>query len=218
MKNMIKAFIKEENGAATILEYTIILPLVMAIVFILIFTGHIQHQKAVLQAATERGTTLACRLIIDPNYKDIVTLDANNDKNDIDKIHKNDPYRYLFRKSENMDEVEKYVRNIAISNTLFGENTIEVTAKSEAGIINKVTVSAKQNYKVPVVLPAFELPDIVTIEAESMAYVNQPAEFIRNADFALQLVKPLVDNISGAITSKVNGLFEKIKYFKDKVK
>ncbi|NMA85037.1 MAG: hypothetical protein GX962_14380 [Epulopiscium sp.] len=117
-----------------------------------------------------------------------------------------------------MDEVEKYVRNIAISNTLFGENTIEVTAKSEAGIINKVTVSAKQNYKVPVVLPAFELPDIVTIEAESMAYVNQPAEFIRNADFALQLVKPLVDNISGAITSKVNGLFEKIKYFKDKVK
>lgn len=197
------------------MEYTLILPLVIAVVFILIFTGYIQHQKAVLKSATARGAILGCKIIVDPNYKLITTTDSNKDDNDIKNISirgnykESQPYRYLFRKSGDLPDVETGVRNFILVNQIFLNNEPTVEAKEEAGILRKITISAKQDYTLPLVLPALKLPNIVTIESESTAYVNEPAEFIRNADFAIELIKPVINNVM----TKLKTTITKIKIF-----
>jgi len=221
MKEYFKSFFKEEKASATILEYTIILPLIMSVVFILIFTGYIQHQKAVIESATIRGAIMASRDIVDPNYSSIVKHDSKKDDNDISsitidggnyKISK--PYRYLFRSGGEIPSSKADIVNIITSNQLFASSSPEVSVKEVAGIFRKIIVSAKQEYTVPVVLPSFELPSFVTIQSQSTVYVNEPAEFIRNADFAIDLVQPLV----GDIVTKINATFKKVSFFNKEVK
>ncbi|MBU3112342.1 TadE/TadG family type IV pilus assembly protein [Clostridium lacusfryxellense] len=216
MRENFKRFVKQEKASATILEYTIVLPLVMGVVFMLVFTGHIQHQKTVLQSATNRGAILASRSITDPNYDSIVTTNSGKDGNDITAILINDatynktkPYRYLFRSGGVIPRAENDVDNIIRINSLFPDGVPVVEAKEVPGIFRKVIVTAKQDYKVPVLLPGFDIPSFLTLESESTVYVNQPAEFIRNADFAIDLVQPLVDNV----VTEINTIFKEVSFF-----
>ena len=62
---------KKEKGAATLIEYAIVLPIVFAIVFMLIFVGFTMHQKAVMEAATQRSAIYVARTITDPSYENI---------------------------------------------------------------------------------------------------------------------------------------------------
>ena len=63
---------KKEKGAATLVEYAIVLPVVFAIVFMLLFVGFTMHQKAVMEAATQRSAIYVARTITDPSYENIV--------------------------------------------------------------------------------------------------------------------------------------------------
>lgn len=171
---------------------------------------------------------MACRVITDPNYKSITKADFNKDENDIESIDinkssysKHDPYRYLFRKDGMIPDVQTYVASIIKQNQIFLKNDPVVSVYEDAGLISKVTVTAKQDYNVPVVLPGLGLPKLVTIQSESMAYVNQPAEFIRNADFVIDLLQPVIDGVMDKIddvVNKIKGVFEKVSFFKSNVK
>lgn len=208
MKVKIKSFIVQQRGAATILEYTIVLPLVMAIVFALIFVGYVQHQKALLESAVSRGAIYAQRISQDPNF---IRIESDDRVRNSDLI--NEPYRYLFRKSAPMPSVEKFVVDIIENNRIFKDTIPVVTVEEKAGITRKITVSAAQDYNVPVILPGLELPPVISISAESTVYVIQPAEFIRNTDLAVEIA----ESVSATITTIFGPLFEKIKIFTDKL-
>ena len=211
---------KKEKGAATLLEYTIVLPIVFTIVFMLIFVGFTMHQKAVMEAATQRSAIYVAKTITDPSYENIVLSDGSQDANDIlsasitqDSIV-TAPYRYLFSGNGNIPDSELGVSDLIAKNQIFIDTAPSVTVKKETGIFTKVIVTATQEYKVPELIPGLDLPSILTIETQSVVYVNQPAEFIRNADYITDIVvketEPLVDKLTSVIS--------KIKFFDKNVK
>lgn len=211
---------KNEKGAATLLEYTIVLPIVFAVVFMLLFVGFTMHQKAVMEAATQRSAIYVARTITDPSYENIVSTDGKQDANDIlsatitQESIVNAPYRYLFSGSGSIPNSELSVADLIAKNQIFIDTTPTVTVKKEAGIFTRVVVTATQEYKVPELIPGLDLPSILTVETQSIVYVNQPAEFIRNADYITDIVvkatEPLVDKLTSVIS--------KIKFFDTNVK
>lgn len=211
---------KNEKGAATLLEYTIVLPIAFAIVFMLIFVGFTMHQKAVMEAATQRSAIYVARTITDPSYEKIVSTDGTKDANDIlsatitNESIVNAPYRYLFTGSGSISDSELSVADLIAKNQIFIDTAPTVTVNKEAGIFTKVVVTATQEYEIPKLINGLELPSILTIETQSVVYVNQPAEFIRNADY----ITDIVVDVTGPIVDKITSVVSKIKFFNKNVK
>lgn len=211
---------KKEKGAATLIEYAIVLPIVFAIVFMLIFVGFTMHQKAVMEAATQRSAIYVARTITDPSYENIVSSDGKQDANDIlsatitQESIVNAPYRYLFSGSGSLPDSELSVSDLIAKNQIFIDTDPTVSVQKETGIFTKVIVTATQEYKIPELIPGLALPSILTIETQSVVYVNQPAEFIRNADY----VTDIVVDVTGSIVDKLTTVVSKIKFFDKNVK
>jgi hypothetical protein len=211
---------KNEKGAATLLEYTIVLPIAFAIVFMLIFVGFTMHQKAVMEAATQRSAIYVARTITDPSYEKIVSTDGTKDANDIlsatitNESIVNAPYRYLFTGSGSISDSELSVADLIAKNQIFIDTAPNVTVNKEAGIFTKVVVTATQEYEIPKLINGLDLPSILTIETQSVVYVNQPAEFIRNADY----ITDIVVDVTGPIVDKITSVVSKIKFFNKNVK
>lgn len=213
---------KSENGAATIFEYVIVLPVVLGIVFMLIFVGFTMHQEAVMESATQRAALYISRTITDPSYENIVTTDSANDSNDIvsAKITKesivNKPYRYLFAGSGQMSDYEDMVSALIKRNQIFIDKEPVVVVKKEAGIFTKVIVTATQQFEIPKLVKAINLPPFLTIETESVVYVNEPSEFIRNADFIIEKIVEIGETTG--IIDKVKSVISKVSFFNSNVK
>ena len=212
--------LSEEKGAATLIEYAIVLPIVLGVMFLLVFAGFTMHQRAVMEAATERSAIYVARTLADPNYENIVTTDNKNDVNDVKSVLitqdsiKNKPYRYLFQGSGSLPDSEASVSELIQRNQIFLENAPVVTVEKKAGIFTKVTVTATQDYAMPKILPGLNLPSFITIHTESVAYVNQPSEFIRNADYTMEIV----NEVAGPVIDKLNTVISKISFFNSNVK
>lgn len=214
---------KKEKGAATLIEYAIILPIVLGVVLLLIFVGYTMHQKAVMESAAQRTAIYVARTISDPSYVNITTSDGKKDVNDIVSIEileesiLNNPYRYLFLKKEAITNSELDVADLIKKNQIFLDTSPTVSIQLIPGIFSKVVVTATQEYGVPKILERFEVPPIVKIETECVVYVNQPAEFIRNADYVIEIVTPIIDK-AGEIVEKLKGTVSKISFFNKKMK
>lgn len=211
---------KKEKGAATILEYAIVLPIVLLIVCMLVFLGYAMHQKAVMEAATQRAAIYISRTLVDPSYETIVKTSDTQDVNDIlsaeitQQSIKNKPYRYLLMGRGCLPNSEESVADLIEMNQVFIDKRPNVSVVLEPGVFSKVVVSATQEFEFPQIGPDLSLPSIVTIESESVIYINQPAEFIRNADYIIDTVSKIKD----AISEEINSIFSKIKFFNTKVK
>lgn len=211
---------KKEKGAATILEYAIVLPIVLLLVCMLVFLGFAMHQKAVMEAATQRAAIYISRTLTDPSYETIVKTSDTQDVNDIlsaeitQQSIKNKPYRYLAMGRGSLPDSEESVADLIEMNQIFIDTRPDVTVILEPGIFSKVVVSATQEFEFPQIGPDLNLPAIVTIESESVIYINQPAEFIRNADYIIDTVV----KAAGAIVEEINSVFSKINFFNTNVK
>ena len=126
----------------------------------------------------------------------------------------NAPYRYLFSGGGSLPDSELSVSDLIAKNQIFIDTDPTVSVQKEAGIFTKVIVTATQEYKVPELIPGLDLPSILTIETQSVVYVNQPAEFIRNADY----VTDIVVDVTGPIVDKLTTVVSKIKFFDKNVK
>ena len=172
-----------------------------------------------MEACTQRSAISIARTITDPSYEKIVTTDPSRDANDVvsatifkDTIE-NKPYRYLFAGSGAIPTSEEQVSKLISKNQIFIDTEPTVTVNKKAGIFTNVNVTATQEYKIPVLLPGLDLPPILTIQTESVVYVNQPAEFIRNADYVTDIVvkvtEPIIDKLH-TVVSKIS-IFSKMK-------
>jgi hypothetical protein len=183
--------------------------------FLLVFAGFTMHQKAVMEAVTERSAIYIARSLTDPSYGNVVTTDPKNDTNDAASVFitpdsiDNKPYRYLLAKGGQEPESEGDVAELIKRNQIFLENSPDVKVYKDPGIFPKVIVTATQEYAMPKIFPGFDLPPLITIHTESVAYINQPAEFIRNADYALELLSGVITTIA----DKLSSVFSKITFF-----
>lgn len=217
VKKLIAAFFEDESGAAAIIEYTIVFPIVMAIICILIFTGFAMLDKAALESEVERTALYVSKVVADPNYEDITTRSAAS--NEIDSIAvgadsiTTHPYRYLFGASADTGAAEQTARAQIMKSQLLHNDDVRVEVRVNQGVFNKVTVTATEGFEMPTFLKSLNMPNLLTIEVTATQYVNEPAEFIRNADLAIDIVEDVGEKTG--ITDKLHDLSSKISFFKD---
>lgn len=99
---MKKNVILSEEGNATIIEATIIFPIVFLCVVFLIFSGFTFVQKATLQSISDRLSSYIARCIAYPGYDEIIDPFYEPAKNTPttqrikNAMSRSDPYRYAF--------------------------------------------------------------------------------------------------------------------------
>lgn len=212
---------KKEAGAATMLEYAIVLPIVLGAVLLLVFLGFSMHQKAVMEAACQRIAVYAARAYADPSYNNIATPDYAHDSNEIksatitNESIVNKPYRYIFGSSENMTDLESALADLIRHNQIFTDSTPSVSVVPKKGIFTKVQVTASQEFSIPKVF-GITLPPLLSIHTNCTMYATEPAELIRNSDLMIDAVTKLAEKLG--ITAWLNQLKSKIDFFRNKVK
>lgn len=215
-----------EAGSVTIVEYTIVLPLTMVVVCILVFAGYLMFDKASLEAATERTALYVSKAIEDPNYVDVADggiVVRSAESNEIDDISigkgsiKTHPYRYLWGNiDQQVSDAEKDARSYILKNQLLKNDSVRVSVDVQKGIFPKVTVSATETFEmIPAITELLGMSPLVEIETKSVVYINEPAEFIRNADFAIDIVSNVFAGLGRDTGSKIETVKSRISFFEE---
>lgn len=210
MLNRIKNRIKTES-ANTLVENVIILPLIFIIIFAILLTMFIIHDRSTLEAAAKRGAIYASHCIADPNYSNILSQSGNT-AGDLDirqsvsgfsftNLGKNiQPYRYLKPKTSGLAgnvqaEVAAIVKETRIP---WRELTVDQVTFKQSNMIfyQDVTVSIKAQYPLPKFFSSIGLDTNYNYEVKAKMTVNDPDEFIRNVDLVVDLIV-LADNATG---------------------
>lgn len=227
--------IKEEKANALI-ENVIILPLILFIIFFMILTAFIVHDRATLDAAVSRGAVYASKCIADPFYSTLISnynsvegsLDATiSDPSSIEiKTKKSvtdnsgigiNPYRYLSSsyKKTLKNTVKEEVANIVNANKIpwhqISTDNIKVDVKNYV-VYQKVTVSVTADYPLPDFFKTVGLPDTLEYTATAVTSVTDPDELIRNADLVVDMMA------ATGLTNKMQGVKKKLNTLVDKIK
>lgn len=226
----INRLIRDETGAAAILEYSLIMPMCIILLFCLFMFGYVMNQYAVLETAALRGALIAQKVYADPNYLNMVQLAEETDdkdfvgyKNRINESLSNlesDPYRY-FNNNYKADTIENLIVHkvmSVINNNQFSalDNKvldIDIEVQGMEGIIfkkMKVVVTEKFNISL---LSALNVEPIFSISREATITVTQPAEMIRNSHFAWDLLYKATKGKAGDVLEEIQKFFGRITDF-----
>lgn len=221
--------LKNEKGAATIVEASIIMPIVFLIVCFLFIMGYYQLEIATLQSRADRIADIASRIVAQPGYRyygeietkkiDFENLVVNDSKislskDTIKKIYKDlDPYRYWGSGEKALDitiktKLENIVKETAYMNPNSSEKSVDIKAK-KTGLSNKVQIIVKSNVKLPDFLKYFGLPTSIEKEISSVAFVADSSEFLRNTDIVFDLSKFLADKCQ--LSDNISDIINKMK-------
>jgi len=201
---------ESKNRGSAILEYTIVFPLVLLVLFALFYMGFVLHQKAVLDSAVSRGTIEAARLLSDPQYKSVTagaggtadSLDFSNNSYNFSSSFSIEPYRYIFKYSDDGGKaaIEGKVKEIIAANSLWGiasNVTVNYDYKNFV-LYQEVFVTAEQHYPLPGVFRLVGLDDEIVLKTYAVQAVTDPDEVIRNVDLTLDLIDTAIAAMGGA--------------------
>jgi len=214
-----------EIGSASVLEFTIVLPLCMFVVGALIIFGLYLCMYAVLDSAADRAVIIIRSIYSDPNYLKIADHGLDDSTFDYIGIKErrdlygrcgSEPYRFLsggYDREQAQQAAAKKVRNIIVKSSFLsigqGAPEIDISFSEEAHLLGKriyVTVSWKVH--LPGLFGKLLGESSVAMKVSSEALLSCPPEMIRNTDFALDLVR----RFSGVdIRDKIEGIASKVK-------
>ncbi len=227
MRARIAARLREEDAGALV-ENIVILPLVFLILFGLLLTAFIAHDKATLEAAAKRGAIYAARCIADPKYEKILSLSGNS-RGDLDTNVGSSsfvfsgigrtikPYRYITGSSADISgQVEQEVRSI-LDKTRFPWRGLDVgsityTTKNTL-MYQSVSVEISARYPLPALFETLGFERSYSYSVSAKMTVNDPDEFIRNADLVVDMIIQIDSKTGGHLSnavSKVSGTIEKL--------
>ncbi len=215
------------NSGSAIIEYTIVFPLILLIIFALFYAGFIMHQRSVLDSAVNRATIYAARLLSDPQYKTIVSsagpegdaLDCESNSYTMEESFEIQPYRYLtnFNGGNAEEPVKQKVQSIVQANSFWGgTSNLDVTySYTNYVLYQQITISAKQEFPLPGMFKLVGLDDKIEISSVSVQAVTDPDEFIRNVDFTIDIIERItqsnvvesIQQVTGKIAKFADVLF-----------
>lgn len=220
-----KHSLKTEDGAASVVENIIVLPVVFAVIIFIIYWGQLQYQKALLMSSAERSLIYVEQAATDYKYQDIAAIDLTNGASDISSIDTGvltenvdrQPYRYVagLFKSEDYTNIEKYVKDYIEKKQIFFDEDVSVDINETLGLYRKVTVKVSQSLPMPEILVNMGISKVFDYSYETTINISQPTEMIRNTDFILELLRPYLDALQNKITelaNKINNIFSKISF------
>ncbi len=228
--NSLISKIKSEE-ANSLVENVIVLPLIFIVIYSIIIMSFVTHDKGTMEAAAKHGAIYASHCISDPNFANVLagsgsekgTLDttinaAKGDKFSFSGLGKNiEPYRYITGGTNKINsQVEDEVRAI-VDNTRIHWRDIEVD-DIKYTCVNKifyqdVTVTVEASYPIPKFFEIIGLGSELEYSVTAKMTVNDPDEFIRNADMVVDLITD-IDNSTGGnlkkVTDKISQLATKL--------
>lgn len=221
--------IRKQDGAATIIEASLIFPICFIIIIFLFYYGMFQLELYTLQMRTDRIADLASRSVVQSGYLDIGELDngkidfnssiTNLDEDKLSKIYKDlHPYRYwgsgavmlngaAREKLNTLFEEEQYMKNSLV------KKSMEIKP-CKVMLSNKVKINVTFKYQFPKMFKSIGVPSEVSRTFSSTAYVSDTSEFMRNTEFVAETVKVVDEkyNISGKIEDIMNKIKKQFEF------
>lgn len=225
MKWRILSRIKEESAGAMV-ENVIVLPLVFIIIFFMILSAFMMHDRATIEAAAKRGAIFAASCISNPNYADLVGQSGDleipygreNSTFSFSGVGKTvNPYRAFSGGNNVTGIVESKVRAIVAKTRIpwLPQDAVHVDCtQKNMFIYQDVMVKVTATYKLPRFFSLFGLETNYTYEATAKTRTTDPDEFIRNADLIVDMISEVDDKLLGGklgkVTEKIGELATKV--------
>ncbi len=212
-----------EKGSMTV-EASVVVPCVLLVLAALIYICLILYQQAYIQSvastAAERGASAWNN----------VSKDMYMEQVDSGELNSNPLYWRLTEglstdmRREKTDKVNKFVRYSIARYSLLGKrpdadytqyNLKNLTVKcvlKDCAIYKRLEVKVAEKYDLPFKawLKPFGMGGEFYISASAGAFINEPAEFIRNTDLAADLVREAGGKAGekpGEVTEKIDDIF-----------
>lgn len=188
--------LSDKKGSFTI-EATIVFSSVLFVVIAVIYICLMLYQQVYLQTFADKVAQRAANNWSYPGKDMFFGFVSKED------IKNNSIYWRIMdlKEGDKLSSIVKYAKyDYGKYSLLPGPYKFECTAKvnSEYIVLKKITVTATSVYNNPAgnLLKSFGFKKVFDFEAVSEAVVNEPAEFIRNADFAIDTIREW-DNRTG---------------------
>lgn len=228
---------RNSDAGYAVIENLLVMPVVFLVLIALIFAGCMLHARCAIESASRRGVIYASKLICDPQY-DRITAQATTENGkelnelsstdyDFTRIEHYEPYRYIpllsksfpiSGKSSLEKEVENYVRKVINqTNTwMFNIEMDSIVCDIDNYVITQsIEVKVKASYHMPRVFQLLGMPETYDLTAGSVMTVSDQDEFIRNVDFAADLIGRVAERLG--IKDKVMEPLQKLMNFVSKV-
>lgn len=221
----IKPFNSEKGAIAA--EASFIMPVVIVVIFVLIYLALIQIQQAIMQIYAQEMARKICNISTFTGYEGLYQ-EAYNEENKklgfpkayepsfqtLEEIYSNhNPYRYLggiyLNEYNNYkDELKEIIEKSMYFNGGIVDTDIDVAFEN---LSTAIKVSAAYNFKLPRFIGIVGLNPNISIKSEAIIYANDTAEFIRNTDLAFDLFDYFLKEYH--LDKKINTFYKKIKEF-----
>lgn len=212
-------FLKKENGDATIVEATLLLPFCIIIIIALFYASIFVCQRANLQANLQT-TLIYYKNTYSDNYIDASQHFSYSVSNDTNKVGSSftapiphNPYDFVKKMEFDKESFKKAFRSM-YKNMFFDDGSnIEITVDTKNYIVYKsLTATAEQT-----VVPAINIAMVgasnkLTIKTTATAVVTDSDDMIRNIDFVVDIFNQT------SLGKKAAELVDKGKDYCDKFK
>lgn len=227
---MNKRIYQEKESGYALVENMIVMPIVFLVLFALLFAGCILHAKCTIESAAKRGVIYATKLICDPQYEKITENAIDTSKGELNELSSEDynfsaighyqPYRYIlsFKNDSIETKAKDYVQRIISQNTtwMFHIDTNSIECKAENFVLTQnVKIKVTASYYTPKIFHYLGIPETYDLVAQAVMTVSDQDEFIRNVDFAADLVKDIAEERK--IAEKISQPIEKLMNFVNKI-
>lgn len=218
-----------------IIEYIIVLPFIMIILITFVMVALVMHDRATIDGAAQRGSIYAAKCVSDPNYDTILrgigsargnvdlAQSASTDNASFSGIGRHmHPYRYSNSSMKGTIETNtaEEVRAIIEKTRIPWRNIDIYDVKTNVDnhlLYSEVTVTVSVTYPLPPILESIGLSDSIDYSVTSSTLVNDPDEFIRNADLAVDVIVQVDEMTGGHLSNAISKAQEMFGNLKDKL-
>ena len=212
------------KGSITV-EAAIVIPTVFFSVLAVLYLSLLLYQQVHLQSLADRAAESEAAIWSSPSRDMYISRITQAD------MKERDPYwRFIDMKSQ-----EKRSKIAGYTNLQINAMNVLKSIKTEIGtpelidriVYKKLRITIVQTYRIPGggFLRAVGLSDEFTLKARSESVISEPAEFIRNTDFILEVGKELdqrtggnVEKLGSSIKSVFSNLMIKFNKLAEKIK
>lgn len=194
----------KSNKGSTTIEAALIFPVIFLTIITLIYVSVFLYEQAYVKSLADRAAERGAAIWKNPESDMYISLVKLGD------FKYNDPYWRLIdlNKSSKEKKIGEYIKksldeySILRSRDKEGPmNTTDIEFSAEVKnyiVYKKLTVTVDKKFKLPVGngLAFLGIDNTIKISAKSEALVNEPAEFIRSTDLAIDMGKR-VDALTG---------------------
>ncbi|QSX04840.1 hypothetical protein JYG23_09000 [Sedimentibacter sp. zth1] len=207
----------KNNSGAIIVEAAFVMPIVIVVVFILIYMALLQIEQSIMYSQAEIIGQSVCKIINFPGFEKLILDESEEiEKSTLDDIYsEHNPYRYLInRERDDFEQLEKTLKDLVCKYAVLNGGQIEphIEAKRD-GLATKVMVSIDYSFLLPSFVKIVGINNNVNRRVVSTTYATDSVEFIRNTDLAFDAVNFLLVKLH--LKDKVNVFYQKIKDITD---